>query len=356
MSQDFQPANEVTSSIRSSTTGPSAFNRLAGIRQLPASMPNTPRLGQTPLSDQAPGSAIGGNRNYIRPEPRPTISTRKHEEDVSSGMGFSSYSSRPHSGFGAILKSEGPSSFQMPGSYRDDSPSTGDSDIEEIPNSAFYANVNRSSKASTPASGFRIQRQRPSFSPEAQPFEPPIASSTMSSYRGQSSMPHESYLGQIKTERAEYSQPGLMAPNFGSRSVYGPASQHFSNVPGYGDNGMNGAYGPGPGLGYSVNGSNGSGMQSRWPGYDHLSDMIQHRGTNFDELQGYLNLDDRYRGQLDYIVNDPRKSHQEIKELLENIRPDADVAPEDREGTPDGLKYPLVRRSFIITTFLANNP
>jgi hypothetical protein len=46
--------------------------------------------------------------------------------------------------------------------------------------------------------------------------------------------------------------------------------------------------------------------------------------------------------QLDYIMNDPRKTNQEIKDLLENIRPDVDLPPEDREGTPEGLVYPLV--------------
>jgi hypothetical protein len=46
--------------------------------------------------------------------------------------------------------------------------------------------------------------------------------------------------------------------------------------------------------------------------------------------------------QYDYIMNDPRKTNDEIKSLLENIQSDVDLAKENREGTPDGLKYPLV--------------
>ena len=46
--------------------------------------------------------------------------------------------------------------------------------------------------------------------------------------------------------------------------------------------------------------------------------------------------------QMEYVMNDPRKTLEEINELLENIKPDEDLPPEDREGTPEGLKYPLV--------------
>lgn len=56
-------------------------------------------------------------------------------------------------------------------------------------------------------------------------------------------------------------------------------------------------------------------------------------------------LNHRMADELDYVMNDPRKTTQEIKELLENIRPDIELPPEDREGTPEGLKYPLVSRT-----------
>lgn len=67
--------------------------------------------------------------------------------------------------------------------------------------------------------------------------------------------------------------------------------------------------------------------------------------ANFDdEMFGPFNspYNERLAGQLDYIMNDPRKTNEEIKALIENIRPDEDLPAENREGTPEGLKYPLV--------------
>jgi hypothetical protein len=87
-----------------------------------------------------------------------------------------------------------------------------------------------------------------------------------------------------------------------------------------------------------------------------LADLLSRaNNNNYAELTEYFQkpFDANMAGQLDYIMNDPRKTRQEIKELLENIRPDADLPPEDREGTPDGLVYPLVstkHSSFVCYT------
>lgn len=53
-------------------------------------------------------------------------------------------------------------------------------------------------------------------------------------------------------------------------------------------------------------------------------------------------LVDRYKDRYDYLTNDPTKTSSEIKSLLENIRPDEELPPENREGTPDAMKYPLL--------------
>jgi hypothetical protein len=85
---------------------------------------------------------------------------------------------------------------------------------------------------------------------------------------------------------------------------------------------------------------------------DDLGDIIRRAGTNYNEISDYLNLDTKngaLTNQLDYIMNDPRKTNQEIKDLLENIRPDVELPPEDREGTPEGLVYPLVSFSLFNT-------
>ena len=53
-------------------------------------------------------------------------------------------------------------------------------------------------------------------------------------------------------------------------------------------------------------------------------------------------LVNRYMDRVNYLTNDPTRTTAEIKSLLENIRPDEDLPPENREGTPDAMKYPLM--------------
>ncbi|KAI4216502.1 MAG: hypothetical protein LQ351_000991 [Letrouitia transgressa] len=51
---------------------------------------------------------------------------------------------------------------------------------------------------------------------------------------------------------------------------------------------------------------------------------------------------DRYIDRVQYLTNDPTRTVSEIKDLLENIRPDEELPPENREGTPEALTYPLM--------------
>ena len=53
-------------------------------------------------------------------------------------------------------------------------------------------------------------------------------------------------------------------------------------------------------------------------------------------------LANQYRDRFDYLTNDPTRTAGEIKTLLENIRPDEDLPPQDREGTPAAMTYPLM--------------
>ncbi|KAL9132225.1 MAG: hypothetical protein Q9217_000029 [Psora testacea] len=53
-------------------------------------------------------------------------------------------------------------------------------------------------------------------------------------------------------------------------------------------------------------------------------------------------LYDQYMDRVDYVTNDPTRTTAEIKSLLENIRPDEDLPPENREGTPEAMTYPLM--------------
>ena len=178
--------------------------------------------------------------------------------------------------------------------------------------------------------------------------------------------------------------PGVA--NGQSQGAYGPAGNYvypsaLGNSPAgssiYSANGGNAFAGfsggselqgfPGlPGLGYSVSGGafgNGYAVPQRDASQFSESDSLidisltdilrRANNNNYEELTEYFQkpFDANMAGQLDYIMNDPRKTNQEIKELLENIRPDADLPPEDREGTPDGLVYPLVSTKYL--TFLA---
>lgn len=53
-------------------------------------------------------------------------------------------------------------------------------------------------------------------------------------------------------------------------------------------------------------------------------------------------IHDRYMERVNYLANDPTKTTAEIKDLLENIRPDEELPIENREGTPDAMVYPLM--------------
>lgn len=52
-------------------------------------------------------------------------------------------------------------------------------------------------------------------------------------------------------------------------------------------------------------------------------------------------LNDNLKSYYQDLQDDPRKTREEIRDLLANIRPDEDIPEEDRVGTPEALRYPL---------------
>lgn len=52
-------------------------------------------------------------------------------------------------------------------------------------------------------------------------------------------------------------------------------------------------------------------------------------------------LSSNLRSYYEDLHDDPRKTAEEIKDLLANIRPDEDIPEEDRIGTPEQLRYAL---------------
>jgi SNF2 family DNA or RNA helicase len=54
----------------------------------------------------------------------------------------------------------------------------------------------------------------------------------------------------------------------------------------------------------------------------------------------------------DDFISDPKKTVEEIKELLENIRPDNELSEENREGTPEAMRYPLMEHQKLGLTWM----
>lgn len=81
-------------------------------------------------------------------------------------------------------------------------------------------------------------------------------------------------------------------------------------------------------------------------GYSMADRALEARGLNpYDPMN--QDLADRYRERVDYLTHDPTRTTAEIKSLLENIRPDEDLPEQDREGTPEAMKYPLMKHQML---------
>lgn len=300
----------------------------------------------------------------------------KHEGSSSSQTGFGAYAFMQNNN-ASPFKTES-SSRPMPGTFRDDSSTQSDSDIEIIPPSAFHDNgrhtrtpaKNQNWGSSLNAYGTQQPKvERLSFSPEAQ-----TAGNAALCQMGQSASNDALQMAMYGIQQVPNwmnsagpssgptlnpfgSGPqSLMTSATGSAggyvypSVYNGINNATGGMSAYGGSMQNG-------LGYALNTLPGSvaGFGMNQPGFsqsfgsspqasssDELGDIIRRAGNNYNEISDYLKLDGRVADQLDYIMNDPRKTNQEIKDLLENIRPDVELPPEDREGTPEGLVYPLV--------------
>ena len=78
------------------------------------------------------------------------------------------------------------------------------------------------------------------------------------------------------------------------------------------------------------------------PSRSALNNVLKHNHSiNADDPKN-RELVDKYLERVNYLRHDPTRTSAEIKSLLENIRPDEDLPPENREGTPDAMTYPLM--------------
>ena len=88
---------------------------------------------------------------------------------------------------------------------------------------------------------------------------------------------------------------------------------------------------------------------------NNLQDIIA-RTSGYDYLLGVdqfgAPLPQRITNYMQDVIDDPRKSAEQIKELLSNIRPDMDIPVEDRQGTPDAMKYALMPHQQVALTWM----
>ena len=84
-----------------------------------------------------------------------------------------------------------------------------------------------------------------------------------------------------------------------------------------------------------------SGLNGHHSAYNALSARINVNDPRNQELVN------QYMDRVDHMSHDPRRTAEDIKSLLENIRPDEELSPEDREGTPDAMTVRLMPHQLL---------
>jgi hypothetical protein len=286
------------------------------------------------------------------------------------------------------FKTEPSSSRTMPGAFGDDSSTASDSDIEIIPPESFHDNGRHvpALNGSRPDMSGNVyanlipqsRMQRPSLSPEAQTAgeaalrrveQASTANALQMAMFGTQPVPNWMQNTLPLPNSSQFGLPGSqprpgigMSNNtaYGRPQAYGGGAGNLvygRNLSGNG--GMYSGYargnmqnaGPllGPSLNIAAGGVFGAGYLDNPIDIDDYAPAPSQGLGAGDLMTDIFNrpFSARMGEQIDYIMNDPRKTNDEIKALLENIRPDVELPAEDREGTPEGLVYPLV--SLIMT-------
>ncbi|TGO31691.1 hypothetical protein BHYA_0432g00020 [Botrytis hyacinthi] len=116
----------------------------------------------------------------------------------------------------------------------------------------------------------------------------------------------------------------------------------------------NSMHGPGPAFNIDSMPEHGMGSTN----FNSLRGTVSNRGnlsgveSNLSFLSPPFAYTPQMTERMEYVINDPRKTEKEIKDLLENIKAEVEIPLEDREGTPEGLRYPLYEHQKIALTWL----
>ncbi|KAI9743819.1 MAG: hypothetical protein M1818_002553 [Claussenomyces sp. TS43310] len=323
----------------------------------------------TPSGSQTAYDRLLGRPNGSRPPPS---STREYPSRPSqtphqqaSAASFHSVPSAPPIRF----KPEHPNAppaprFSMPGSFNSYD-SEGDSDMEIIEPDAFMDNGRHQSSAlrQPPAPSFSVY---PPYPQPAKPFhDHHIPDHTRHHRQAVSPADAAARARQAAARKVLDSRIGLGSRIDASpmRNILPSPTMHILSRPGPLRNGFvpsqdanvcGNSQTFGNYLSHTGPSSNGHAGHGSSNG-DPLSKIIaQTSSYNYDSMTDiYGNpLDPRVAMDVHDFITDPRKTAQEIKDLLENIRPDTEIPIENREGTPDGLKYPLYEHQKLALTWL----
>ncbi|KAH9214043.1 SNF2 family N-terminal domain-containing protein [Leptodontidium sp. 2 PMI_412] len=311
--ESFDAAQMDAPSSSMQPPGRNAFDRMSGAHQQSSSYVNP--YSSSSGNQYQNGVKAGRSLPWGPPPPPFGNSVKAEPQSMNSGIKLETPSFAPYNSY-ASSPAQKPfkreqTSLPMPGSFQDDSSTASDSDIEIIPASAFRDNGRHA----------HTKVESPSFAP----------GSSRSS--GSNDALQQALFGsQFKHEWMNGLQPGMdldfVQPMQQGQKIDLTDEFSMDDLPiftGYG------AANPDP----------------------NLADLIARaNGNNYGEISEYLHLDQQGRDRLGYVMNDPRNNAEEIQALLENIRPDVDLAPEDREGTPEALVYPLYEHQKIALTWM----
>ncbi|KAI9779082.1 MAG: hypothetical protein M1839_007748 [Geoglossum umbratile] len=135
--------------------------------------------------------------------------------------------------------------------------------------------------------------------------------------------------------------------NYAQDSFAGPSYRFGQNIPSYTRAASQSIGDTFPTFGTSFSGGN-----LRPIDYNNPLSIVDPNGTLIDGYSRQRTANEL--NYIDYVTHDPTKTAEEIKNLLENIRPDVELPPENREGTPPAMKYPLMEHQKLGLTWLKN--